>query len=401
MTVCGVVAEYNPFHAGHAHHLAETRRALGADTAIVCAMSGNFVQRGDLAVMEKYRRAEAAVQSGADLVLETPLSACLWSAEGFAFGAVALLNALGCVTHLSFGAERADLALLRRAANLSRAEGAHANALRQALAAGLPYAAAVQQAVGAADPEAGALLATPNNTLAVEYLCALDTLESAMQPLAIPRAGGAHDSDLPADGLPSASYLRKLIAQGDADACRPLMPEASFAVLAQAIEQGAAPVTRNAVDQAILAHLRRLSPDALACYCGGDGLENRLCTAIRDNTSFAAVCTAAQTRRYPLARVRRALMRAWLDLPTSVPPTADYVRVLAVGARGREILRRMKDTCALPVIVKPVTARALPDALQSTLAHDVLADDLYALAYPDAALRVGGGHFRKTPFCLP
>lgn len=401
MTVCGVVAEYNPFHAGHAHHLAETRRALGADTAIVCAMSGNFVQRGDLAVMEKYRRAEAAVRCGADLVLETPLSACLWSAEGFAFGAVALLNALGCVTHLSFGAERADLALLRRAANLSRAEGAHADVLRQALAAGLPYAAAVQQAVGAADPEAGALLATPNNTLAVEYLCALDTLESAMQPLAIPRAGGAHDSDLPADGLPSASYLRKLIAQGDADACRPLMPEASFAMLAQAIEQGAAPVTRNAVDQAILAHLRRLSPDALACYCGGDGLENRLCTAIRDNTSFAAVCTAAQTRRYPLARVRRALMRAWLDLPTDVPPTADYVRVLAVGARGREILRRMKDTCALPVIVKPVTERALPDALQSTLAHDVLADDLYALAYPDAALRVGGGHFRKTPFCLP
>lgn len=401
MTVCGVVAEYNPFHAGHAHHLAETRRALGADTAIVCAMSGNFVQRGDLAVMEKYRRAEAAVRCGADLVLETPLSACLWSAEGFAFGAVALLNALGCVTHLSFGAERADLALLRRAANLSRAEGAHADALRQALAAGLPYAAAVQQAVGAADPEAGALLATPNNTLAVEYLCALDTLESAMQPLAIPRAGGAHDSDLPADGLPSASYLRKLIAQGDADACRPLMPEASFAVLAQAIEQGAAPVTRNAVDQAILAHLRRLSPDALACYCGGDGLENRLCTAIRDNTSFAAVCTAAQTRRYPLARVRRALMRAWLDLPTDVPPTAEYVRVLAVGARGREILRRMKDNCALPVIVKPVTERALPDALQSTLAHDVLADDLYALAYPDAALRIGGGHFRKTPFCLP
>ena len=123
MTVCGVVAEYNPFHAGHAHHLAETRRALGADTAIVCAMSGNFVQRGDLAVIEKYRRAEAAVRCGADLVLETPLSACLWSASGFAFGAVSLLDALGCVTHLSFGAEQADLALLQRAADLSRAEG--------------------------------------------------------------------------------------------------------------------------------------------------------------------------------------------------------------------------------------------------------------------------------------
>lgn len=400
MTVCGVVAEYNPFHAGHAHHLAETRRALGADTAIVCAMSGNFVQRGDLAILEKYRRAQAAVRCGADLVLETPLSACLWSASGFAFGAVSLLDALGCVQHLSFGAEHADLALLRRTADLSRAEGAHADTLKQALADGLPYAAAVQQAVTASDPEAGALLKSPNNTLAVEYLCALDTLKSTMQPLAIPRAGGAHDSDLPADGLPSASYLRRLIAQGELDTCRPLMPEASFAVLTQAIEQNAAPVTRQAVDQVVLAHLRRLSPGDLARYCGSDGLENRLWTAIRDNITFAAVCTAAQTRRYPLARVRRALMRAWLDLPTDIPPTAEYIRVLAVGARGRDILRTMKATCTLPVIVKPVTERTLPDALQPALAHDALADDLYALAYPAPALRVGGDHFRKTPFCL-
>lgn len=400
MTVCGVVAEYNPFHAGHAHHLAETRRALGADTAIVCAMSGNFVQRGDLAVMEKYRRAEAAVRCGADLVLETPLSACLLSASGFAFGAVALLDALGCVTHLSFGAERADLSLLRRAADLTRAENAHADELRQALAAGLPYAAAVQQAVASIDPEAGALLSSPNNTLAVEYLCALDTLPSSIQPLAVLRAGSAHDSAIPADGLPSASYLRKLLAQGETETCRPLMPQPSFAVLSRAIAAGEAPVTRRAVDQALLAHLRRLSPSDLSRYCGGDGLENRLWTAIRDNTDFASVCTAAQTRRYPLARVRRALIRAWLDLPTSVPPTADYVRVLAIGARGRDILRRMKDTCALPVIVKPVTERMLPDEIQPALARDALADDLYALAYPAPALRVGGDRFRKTPFCL-
>ena len=401
MTVCGVVAEYNPFHAGHAHHIAETRRALGAETAVVCAMSGNFVQRGDLAVLEKYARAEAAVQCGADLVLETPLAACLSSAEGFARGAVSLLDALGCVTHLSFGAETADLALLRRAAGLSRAAGAHADALRQALAAGLPYAAAVQQAVCAADPAAGALLASPNNTLAVEYLCALDARGSGMQPLAIERKGGAHDSDTPADGLPSASYLRGLLAAGDAEACRPLMPQASFAVLAREMQRGAAPVTRRAVDQALLAHLRRLDAAALCPFCGGDeGLAHRLTDAIRDNTDFSAVCAAAQTRRYPLARVRRVLLRAWLDLPQTVPPEAAYVRVLAVGARGRDILRRMKDACALPVIVKPVTERSLPANLQPALARDALADDLYALAYPAPKWRVGGGRFRKTPFCL-
>ena len=398
MTVCGIVAEYNPFHAGHAHHIAETRRVLGADTAAVCAMSGNFVQRGDLAVMEKYARAAAAVRCGADLVLETPLSACLSSAEGFARGAVALLDALGCVTHLSFGAERADLALLQRAADLSHRQE---EALRQGLAAGLPYAAAMQQAVGAADPEAGTLLASPNNTLAVEYLSALDTLGSRMQPLAIERKGGAHDSDTPADGLPSASYLRDLLARGDAEACRPLMPEASFAVLEQEIQSGAAPVVRDAVDQAILAHLRRLDAAALIPFCSGDnGLAHRLADAIRDNTSFSEICTAAQTRRYPLARVRRVLLRAWLGLPQSVSPEPQYIRVLAIGRQGRTLLRRMKDTCALPVVIKPVTERSLPEDLQPALARDALADDLYALAYPAPGLRVGGGHFRKTPFCL-
>ena len=399
MTVCGIVAEYNPFHAGHAHHIAETRRILGADSAVVCAMSGNFVQRGDLAVMEKYARAEAAVRCGADLVLETPLAACLSSAEGFARGAVSLLDALGCVTHLSFGAEQADLALLQQAADLSRGQG---EALRQGLAAGLPYAAAMQQAVSAADAEAGALLASPNNTLGVEYLRALAARGSRIQPLAIERKGGAHDSDTPADGLPSASYLRGLLAGGDAAACRPLMPEVSFAVLEREIQRGAAPVTRSAADLALLAHLRRLDAAALLPFCSGDeGLAHRLADTVRDNTSFSAVCTAAQTRRYPLARVRRVLLRAWLDLPQSVSPEPEYVRVLAIGRQGRALLRRMKDTCSLPVIIKPVTERSLPENLQPALARDALADDLYALAYPAPGLRVGGGHFRKTPFCLP
>lgn len=400
MNICGIVAEYNPFHAGHAHHLAETRRILGEDTAIVCAMSGNYVQRGDLAVLEKYTRAEAAARCGADLVLETPLSACLWSAAGFAWGAVSLLKALGCVTHLSFGAEQADLPLLRRAADLSRAEGAHADALRQSLAAGLPYAAAMQQAVCAVDPTAGALLAAPNNTLAVEYLCALGALDSAIEPVAVARKGSAHDSDAPTDGLPSASYLRRLIAAGQTAECRPLMPAASYAVLARAMQDGTAPVVRGAVDQALVAHLRRLTADELTRYCGSDGLQNRLADAIRDNITFAAICAAAQTRRYPLARVRRALLRAWLDLPQSVPPDAAYVRVLAVGARGRAVLRRMKQRCALPVIIKPVTEKRLPAALAPALRRDALADDLYALAYPAPARRTGGGHFRQTPYCV-
>lgn len=400
MKICGVVAEYNPFHNGHARHLAETRRLLGAETAIVCAMSGNYVQRGSLAVFEKYRRAEAAARCGADLVLELPLSACLWSAPGFARGGISLLHALGCVTHLSFGVECASLALLRRAAALSRAQSRRAAALKRGLAAGLSYAAAMQQAVRADDPAAGELLSSPNNTLAIEYLSALHALESAIEPIAIPREGAAHDCHEAQNGLPSASHLRSLLAAGQLEACKPLMPAASFAILKTAMQEGAAPVWTETLDPAMAAHLRRQAPAALAAYCGGgDGLENRLADAIRENISFAAICAAAQTRRYPLARVRRALLRAWLDLPVSVPPEAAYVRVLAIGPRGRDVLRRMKETCPLPVILKPVAERRLPEALHPALTRDTLADDLYALAFPAPALRAGGGRFRKTPYC--
>lgn len=117
MTVCGITAEYNPFHTGHLHHIAETRRSLGENAVIVCVMSGNFVQRGDFAVLDKYARAEMAVRCGADLVVELPLAAALSSAEGFAKGAVQTLHALGCGT-VSFGAETADTDLLLQAAEL-------------------------------------------------------------------------------------------------------------------------------------------------------------------------------------------------------------------------------------------------------------------------------------------
>lgn len=395
MKICGIVAEYNPFHNGHHRHLALTRRLLGPDTAIVCVMSGNYVQRGEPAVLEKYARAEAAARCGADLVLELPLPACLSSAEGFALGGVSLLNALGCVTYLSFGSESGEIAPIRRAAALPAQAQAR---LQLLMREGLTYAAAVQRAVAEIDPEAGALYASPNNTLGIAYCAALARLGSGIQPVTVRREGAAHDSREAADGLPSASYLRALLREGRAADCRPLMPAPSFEILAREMEQGAAPVFPDALDTALLSHLRRLSPADLARYAGGgDGFEHRLWDAVRAQADFPAVCRAAQTRRYPLARVRRALFRAWLGLPADLPNEAAYARVLAVGARGRDVLRRMKTTCRIPVLVKPAAARR-ETALADALARDALADDLYALAYPAPHLHVGGAHLRKTPY---
>lgn len=397
MKICGVVAEYNPFHNGHAFHLAQTRALLGPDTAIVAVMSGNYVQRGDFALVGKYRRAAMAAQNGADLVLEAPLPAVLSSAEGFAAGTVGLLHALGCVTHLSFGSECGTLAPLRRAAALA----ADRCTIRDGLAAGLPYAAALQAAVTAQDPEAGAVLSSPNNTLGVEYLAALARLDSPIEPLTVRRMGAPHDSPLP-HAHPSASYVRERITVGDTTSCAGVMPPAAFAILSAALACGAAPVHAAACDRAIVSHLRRLSAADLQQYLTGeDGLHNRLYQAIQHGGTFPAICQAAQTRRYPLARIRRALLRAYIDLPCALEPAPRYVRVLAIGPRGRALLRQIQQTCPLPVIVKPVSERSLPDALQPLLAHDVLSDDLYALAQPNPDLHVGGGHYRKTPYCAP
>lgn len=393
MKICGIVAEYNPFHNGHAYHAAQTRAILGADTPLVAVMSGNYVQRGDFAMLDKYQRAAMAVQSGLDLVLELPLPAALSSAEGFARGAVATLDALGCVTHLSFGSECGDLDRIRQAARCVRA------GLPDALRAGHSYAAALEQVVSAVDPNAGALLAQPNNTLGIEYCAALDACGSSIQPLTILRDGAAHDSEQ-AHMRPSASFVRASVLNGTLNQYEDTLPPPALTILQAALLSGAAPVHTAVCDHAILSYLRRLSPDDLLRFSGGsDGIQHRLYRAIQSQTNFPAICRAAQTRRYPLARVRRALLRAYLDLPANTSVYPQYVRVLAIGARGRSILRRLSTD--LPVITKPVSEKRLPDELQPALRADVLADDLFALAQPNPDLRTGGSHYRRTPFCLP
>lgn len=400
MKICGVIAEYNPFHTGHALQLAETRRVLGDDTAIVCVMSGNYVQRGDLAVMEKYRRAQVAAQCGADLVLELPLSAALSSAEGFARGGVRALDALGAVGFLSFGSECGSTRALLRAMEAleqPRVRRAFQTALRE----GLSYAAAQQKALSTIDTSASALLSTSNNTLGLEYCRAIVSEGSLLTPFTIRRRGAAHDSVAAVEDYASASFLRAQLAVQQLTACVPYLPAPSLSMLRQALDCGEAPVFLSTIDRALLSHLRRLSASDLARYdSDGEGFQNRLAQSIRDGACFSEICKHAQTRRYPLARVRRALLRAWLDLPLAdcaAPPS--YLRVLAIGPQGRALLRLFSKTARVPLITKPLHEKELPEAMQPTLTRDVLADDLYTLAFPAPDRRIGGSHFRKTPYC--
>ena len=376
--VAGVVAEYNPFHRGHAHQIAETRRALGEDCAVVCVMSGDFVQRGDAAVFDKFQRAEMAVRCGADLVLELPLRWSLSSAEGFARGGVHLLASTGVVTHLSFGSETGELAPLQHAADGLR-DPALGELLREELKRGLSFPAARQNALERLIGEDAAVLTNPNDLLAVEYLRAIHDLDAALTPAAVRRVGAGHDAAGESD-YPSASRLRERLRAGeDVSAWTPHLPDAE-------------PVFLDDLEIALLSRLRALPPEAFAALpdCA-EGLENVLYKAVHSAATLDDILAAAKSKRYPMSRLRRMLLCAALGVRRSdgLPP---YLRVLAANERGRALLHTMRETASLPIITKPAAARENADFRLTADAHD-----LYVLARSD---KTPGQDWRHSPVML-
>lgn len=404
MQLFGVVCEYNPFHRGHAWHLAETRRRLGGEWGCVCVMSGHFVQRGEGALLPKESRAAMAVRGGADLVLELPLPAALSSADRFAQGAVAVLEGLGGVDCLSFGSECGNAAALTRAAQgLDGPAGQQA--LRRALRAGLSYPAACQQALEAAAPGLSGLLAGPNDLLGLSYVRAIRRAGSAMAPLAIPRRGAGHDAADPQGGFASAGAIRRLLRDEGLDSCRPYLPPETEEELARQIAAGAAPAEEERLGLILLTALRLLPEDAFQQLpFDSEGLGHRLRRAAREAGDWPQLLTLAKSRRYPMSRVKRTAVAAALGLTRQdegllSPP---YLRVLALNRRGRDILRQAARRGALPQVVKPLTAwRTLAEpAARRLLALDARAADLYALALPSPAARRGGRDIRLTPYVL-
>ena len=381
METAGIVAEYNPFHRGHAWHIAETRRRLGGEAPVVCVMSGHWVQRGECALADKWLRAALALDRGADLVVELPTPWAMASAESFARGAVSLLAATGVVDVLSFGSETGELAPLEEAAAALDAPD-YPERLRAALGRGLSFPAARQEAAGAA------CLSAPNNNLGVEYLRSLRALGSTIRPLTVPRQGVGHDGPA-AGGFASASELRRLLRAGRGEEAAPYLTAPWSGELAD----------MQHIERAVLARLRTMGEGdwaALPDGGGAEGLPSRLAKAAREAVSLEDFYTRAKTRRYPHARLRRLALAAFLGLRAAERPAAPpYVRVLGLGGRGRALLRKMKDTCPLPVIVKPAQARELDGPARTLFESEARYTDLYGLCFP--APRPCGAEWIHSP----
>ena len=270
MRTIGIIAEYNPFHSGHRHHIQAVRQAFGADCAVVCAMSGNWVQRGEAALADKWTRTALALRQGVDLVVELPTPWAVSSAEPFARGGVGLLTATGVVDTLSFGSEAGALPPLQAAADCL-ASPAWQEVLRQGLAEGLSFPVARQQAATALLGDAARCLQGPNNNLGVEYLLALRALESPLRPHTVPRQGAGHDEGpSPSSPHASASYLRERILAGDPAPLTPYLTAPEEATLRQD------PAALDFGRRGVLARLRTMTEeDWSRLPDSGEGLHHR------------------------------------------------------------------------------------------------------------------------------
>jgi len=341
MKTVGIICEYNPLHLGHAAQMETIRRICGADTAIVCVMSGNFVQRGEPAVLDKYTRAAAAVLCGADLVVELPVTAALSSAEGFARGGVEVLDRMGVADLLCFGSETGDAETLSAAARAME-DPSFAIRLREKLADGLSYGAAKQRTLEALTG-LPAVARTPNDILAVEYCRALHLRQSAMEPLPILRPGSYHAA-VPDQENPSATAVRSLM---DGEEWLRYVP-----IKARELFRAAPRYFLSAGERAILARLRAMSAEEWKTAAhGSEGLWSKAMKAVRSEATLAAVVEKTLSKRYPRTRIMRLLTCAYLGIreETLAAPVTS-VRVLALSQKGTGILKRARDRGSLQLL---------------------------------------------------
>lgn len=344
MKVSGIICEYNPFHNGHYYHIKKTRE--NGATHIVAVMSGNFVQRGDIAIIDKFERARAAVRCGVDLVIELPVAYALSGAEDFARGAMYILNSMGCIDELSFGSESGDINKLLPAVQASIA-CSQTLELKSMLDNGYSYPSAMHVlAEKKFGKQVGDVFNWPNNILAIEYIKAISYLNSKITPFTITRKNAGHDQPNVVCNFASASFIRQNVKE---DSYSDLMPEIMYKTLSAAVAEGRTATLAN-LEKAIMYKMRTMTPAEIKNIPDvGQGLEYRIYEA-RAASSVQEMMESIKTKRYTMSRIRRILLNALLGITKddiTTPPV--YGRILAINERGTDILSIAKGKSRIPL----------------------------------------------------
>ena len=407
MQTIGIVAEYNPFHCGHQYHIAQSKLQCPEADGIIAVMSGNFTQRGEPAIFDKWTRTKAALQGGADLVLELPTAFATRSAGYFARGAVLTLTATGIVSHLSCGVENTpqqDMAytLQQIAALLADEPEPYREALQHSIGEGMAYPQARQKALQELHISGAELLDTPNNILALEYLQNIVSDNLPITPLLIPRAGNYHAEHIPTDAkqFASATAIRKLILE-DNRTWQNQMPDLCAQTLSEHLSKAYPPMHIDDFLHPLLFLLRRTTPSELQTMAEmTEGLENRILEAAhRDIHSVNDLCMAIKSKRYTYTRIQRTLLHILLNFTEQYAANEPaYIRVLGFNATGQKLLKEMKKNAQLPVLIRPARQKnELSEQGRKLLDLDVRATNLYYTGYQNPALRKTGLDYTILP----
>ncbi|MBI4856853.1 MAG: nucleotidyltransferase [Acetobacterium woodii] len=397
MKIIGIIAEYNPFHKGHAWQIESSKKESGCDGVMVL-MSGSITQRGDFAILNKWERTRLALSSGVDLVCELPFGYACQSAEAFAHGGIKIFNATGVIDVLSFGSEFGYLKPLNSLAKILVDEPAEFKSfLKQELATGVSFPKARELAIQSfLGNEVGNLLKTPNNILALEYLKALHKTEHTITPMTVKRQGADYHSVKPSEYL-SASGIRKILKDAQVHpAFERTILQTLDHKLPYPIDELLTPFRKNYNpngDDAFLNALRLqiLSRDVYHLkntpYVS-EGLEHKIRDALKTATNLDECLNAIISKRIPLTRVRRILCNRLLELDKETlglfqsESYVPYLRVLGFNEKGKSILKQIKEKGDLPILTNLKKSRfSLSPMQRKMLYYDCRATDLHNQFY--------------------
>ncbi|OEF98552.1 nucleotidyltransferase [Desulfuribacillus alkaliarsenatis] len=353
MNATGIIVEYNPFHNGHAYHIEKSKQATNADT-LVAVMSGNFLQRGEPAITDKWTRADMALRAGVDIVLELPTVYATQNAQVFAYGAISILHQLGCVNSICFGSESGSIDALDKISSILLNESKDfKHSIKQQMQSGVSYPKAMEAALLAEYPDLESnIRLQANNTLGLMYMLALKQLESSITPYTIKRtAADYHATTITDKAIASATAIRKLIETETFDAIAPYVPGVTLDILRTTYKDI---LTLDDFRNMLFSKLYPLKASDLQCYVDIDkGLATRITKYCKNAPTVSSLISQIKCKNYTWTRIQRALIHILLnmmkkDLEQLKP--AQYARVLGFNAKGQTFLQQAKKSSSIPII---------------------------------------------------
>jgi len=401
MKIVAIISEYNPFHNGHKYQIDKIREEFGSDTAVIAVMSGNFTQRGELAFMDKWERALAAVKCGVNLVLELPFPYSMSSADFFARAGIKIILSLGCVDVISFGSECGDIDLLKRnAVNMLTDE--FKNEIKKLKDdenfASLGYARLCDIAYKNCF-SVSPVPTSPNNILAIEYIKAALLLSCDIDLHTVKRLGSDYNEEnITDEEHQSATAIRNKLLK-DLNSAKNFVPKNSFDIISKQMYTNGCPISEEKIGNAVLANFRlNLPTEKRDIHDAGGGLYNRLIRLSHEATTLSAIKELAATKKYTNARIRRAIWYSYFGVTSSdVKELPEYTQILAMDKVGQAILKKARKTADITILNKPSKSLSSVRAKRTKELSDK-ADMIVQLAKPEPM--PSSAIHQRTPYVI-